>query len=95
MFATGVTAIALGIYAETGFSGNSTLPQNDSVNLAVEKGVKWLVSVQGIRMAVKPLTSGAASEGRDDVLPKCRSRQEQEGNGLAGRTESHSFDQYS
>jgi hypothetical protein len=46
-------------------------------------------------MAVKPLTSGAASEGRDDVLPKCRSRQEQEGNGLAGRTESHSFDQYS
>jgi hypothetical protein len=47
VFATGVTAIALGIYAETGFSGNSTFPQNDSVNLAVEKGVKWLVSVQG------------------------------------------------
>jgi hypothetical protein len=47
VFATGVTAIALGIYAETGFSGNSTLPRNDPVNLAVEKGVRWLVSVQG------------------------------------------------
>jgi Squalene-hopene cyclase C-terminal domain len=47
VFAAGVVAITIGIYAETGFSGNSTLPKNDPVTLAVEKGVKWLVSVQG------------------------------------------------
>jgi hypothetical protein len=47
VFAAGVAAITIGIYAETGFSGNSTLPKNDPVTLAVERGVKWLVSVQG------------------------------------------------
>jgi hypothetical protein len=47
VFAAGVIAITLGIYAETGFSGNNNLPKNDPVALAVEKGVKWLVSVQG------------------------------------------------
>jgi len=47
VFAAGVVAITIGIYAETGFSGNSTLPKNDPVTLAVERGVKWLVSVQG------------------------------------------------
>src|SRR6516162_10521925 len=38
---TGVAAVALGIYAEIGFSGS------DPVNTAVGKGLKWLVSVQG------------------------------------------------
>jgi hypothetical protein len=47
VFAAGVVVIAIGIYAETGFSGNNTLPKYDPVSLAVEKGVKWLVSVQG------------------------------------------------
>src|ERR1700681_2546980 len=47
VFAAGVVVIAIGIYAETGFSGNNTIPKNDPVNLAVQKGVKWLVSVQG------------------------------------------------
>src|SRR6266481_10043098 len=47
VFAAGVVVIAIGIYAETGFSGNNTLPKNDPVTLAVEKGVKCLVSVQG------------------------------------------------
>src|SRR5215469_1049620 len=47
VFAAGAAAIMIGIYAETGFSGNNNLPKNDPVNLAVEKGVKWLVSVQG------------------------------------------------
>src|SRR5580658_8927693 len=47
VFATGVAAIAIGIYAETGFSGNNTVPKNDPVSLAVARGVKWLVSVQG------------------------------------------------
>ena len=41
VFAAGVVVIAIGIYAETGFSGNNTLPKNDPVSLAVEKGVKW------------------------------------------------------
>lgn len=47
MFATGVAAIAIGIYAEKGFSGKNELPKNDPVPIAVQKGVKWLVSVQG------------------------------------------------
>src|SRR6478672_10994585 len=47
VFAAGVAAMAIGIYAERGFSGNNSLPKNDPVTLAVTKGVKWLVSVQG------------------------------------------------
>src|SRR5580692_6277137 len=43
----GVAVAALGIYAETGFSGDNNLPKNDPVATAVQKGVKWLVSVQG------------------------------------------------
>ncbi len=45
---TGVAALAIGIYAERGFSGNNNLPKNDpAVTAAVDKGMKWLVSVQG------------------------------------------------
>lgn len=40
---TGVTTLAIGFYAETGFSGS----KNDAVTVAVEKGTKWLASVQG------------------------------------------------
>src|SRR5271165_4748574 len=40
---TGVAALAIGFYAETAFSGSN----NNPVNAAVEKGAKWLVSVQG------------------------------------------------
>lgn len=47
VFATGVAAIALGIYAEKGFSGKTELTKNDPVGIAVQKGLKWLVSVQG------------------------------------------------
>ncbi|HEV3202412.1 MAG TPA: prenyltransferase/squalene oxidase repeat-containing protein [Bryobacteraceae bacterium] len=43
---TGVAVAAIGIYAEIGFSGDN-LPKNDPVATAVQKGVKWLVSVQG------------------------------------------------
>src|SRR5215471_317637 len=46
VFAAGVAAAAIGIYVEMGYSGSS-LPKDDPVNLAVTKGVKWLVSVQG------------------------------------------------
>ena len=44
-----VAAVAIGIYAEIGFSGDdlSALPGNDPRTVAVEKGLRWLVSVQG------------------------------------------------
>jgi hypothetical protein len=45
----GVAAVAIGVYAEIGFSGDdlSALPGNDPRTVAVEKGLRWLVSVQG------------------------------------------------
>jgi hypothetical protein len=44
-----VAAVAIGVYAEIGFSGDdlSALPGNDPRTVAVEKGLRWLVSVQG------------------------------------------------
>src|SRR5919198_1561295 len=48
VLAVGVAAIAIGIYAESGVSGRKrSEASNDPVAIAVEKGVKWLVSVQG------------------------------------------------
>jgi len=48
VFITGVAALAIGIYAETAFSGDRNLPsRKDPVAIAVDQGVKWLVSVQG------------------------------------------------
>src|SRR3981189_3531697 len=44
---TGVAAVAIGIYAETGFSGDHNVAKNDPVSVATAKGLKWLVSVQG------------------------------------------------
>src|SRR5215831_5831853 len=44
---TGVTAIAIGIYAETTGSPDKNRSSNDPVSIAVDKGMKWLVSVQG------------------------------------------------
>jgi hypothetical protein len=44
---TSVAVATIGIYAETGYSGDNNLPKNDPVAAAVQKGVKWLVSVQG------------------------------------------------
>jgi Prenyltransferase and squalene oxidase repeat len=44
---TGIAAVAIGIYAETGLSREKNPPQNDPVSIAVAKGMKWLVSVQG------------------------------------------------
>jgi len=42
---TGAAAIAIGICAETSVSVNK--PSHDPVSIAVDKGMKWLVSVQG------------------------------------------------
>src|SRR5215472_5116741 len=44
---TGVAAAMIGIYAETGFSSDQENGKKDSVDVAVAKGLKWLVSVQG------------------------------------------------
>jgi hypothetical protein len=40
-------AITIGICAGIGFSGDNNLPKNDPVGMAVQKGVRWLVSTQG------------------------------------------------
>jgi hypothetical protein len=44
---TGAAAIAIGICAETSVSVQKNPSRNDPDSVAVEKGVKWLVSVQG------------------------------------------------
>jgi len=44
---TGVAAVAIGIYAEIGFSGDHNVAKNEPVSVATAKGLKWLVSVQG------------------------------------------------
>src|SRR5258708_13597500 len=47
VFVIGVAAGAIGFYTQNAFSGSTTVPKNDPVRLAVEKGAKWLISVQG------------------------------------------------
>src|SRR5260370_25159361 len=42
----GVAVVAIGMYAERG-SGSTIAPKSDVVTGATEKGMKWLVSVQG------------------------------------------------
>ncbi len=44
---TGVAAVAIGIYAEMGISGEKENGKTDPVDAAVSKGLKWLVSTQG------------------------------------------------
>ena len=44
LFASGLAAVVFALYA---ISGNTTLNKNEPVSIAVEKGAKWLVSVQG------------------------------------------------
>src|SRR5947209_1609500 len=47
VFITGVAALAIGIYAEIGFSEDRAITKNDPTEVAIAKGLKWLVSVQG------------------------------------------------
>jgi hypothetical protein len=42
-----VVAAVIGIYAEIGLSKDKQARENDPVAMAVQKGVKWLISVQG------------------------------------------------
>src|SRR5215469_5697615 len=44
---TGVAALAIGIYAENTFSKEKEPSRGDPVTVAVDKGIRWLVSVQG------------------------------------------------
>ncbi len=44
---TGVAALAIGIYAERGFSADKESGNRDPTDAAVSKGLKWLVSTQG------------------------------------------------
>jgi hypothetical protein len=44
---TGVAALAIGIYAERGFSADKENVNRDPTDAAVSKGLKWLVSTQG------------------------------------------------
>src|ERR1700683_164903 len=43
---TGLAAVAIGVYAEIGLSAEKE-QINTPVTVAVDKGVKWLISVQG------------------------------------------------
>jgi len=47
VLAAGAAVMAMGIYAQRGFSGATIQPKNDAAAIAVEKGARWLVSVQG------------------------------------------------
>src|SRR6266478_5522804 len=47
VLAAGAAVMAIGIYAQRGFSGSTIQPKNDAAAIAVDKGMKWLVSVQG------------------------------------------------
>jgi hypothetical protein len=44
---TGAAVIAIGVCADTAVSVNKNPSQNNPVSIAVEKGLKWLVAVQG------------------------------------------------
>lgn len=44
---TGVAALAIGIYAENGFSGDKEDGKKEPDAAAVSKGLRWLVSTQG------------------------------------------------
>src|SRR5713101_7290365 len=44
---TGAAAIAIGICAQTGVSVEKKSSTEDPISIATEKGMKWLVSVQG------------------------------------------------
>src|SRR5579863_2517336 len=47
VLATGITALAIGVYADTTLSREKAPSKNDPAAMAVAKGEKWLVSVQG------------------------------------------------
>src|ERR1700682_4365097 len=47
MYAAAVAAVIIGVHAPKAFSGTTSPRNNDAITASVQKGVKWLVSVQG------------------------------------------------
>src|SRR6266849_2476738 len=47
MYAAAAAVVFIGVQAPKAFSGTTSPRNNDAISAAVQKGVKWLVSVQG------------------------------------------------
>ena len=73
---TGVAALAIGIYAEIGFSEDKAITKNDPTEVAVAKGLKWLVSVQG-------KDGGWGQDGGETSYVRQGERLESKGNDVA------------
>lgn len=73
---TGVAAVTIGIYAEIGFSGDNNVAQNDPAAMAVGKGLRWLVSVQGAN-------GGWGQDGGETSYVRQGERLESRGNDVA------------
>src|SRR5260370_1303809 len=75
VFVTGVAAIVIGIYAESALSGAKSQPKSPA-DLAVDKGIKWLVSVQG-------KNGGWGQDGGETSYVRQGERLESNGNDVA------------
>jgi hypothetical protein len=73
---TGVAALAIGIYAEIGFSEDNAINRNDPAEVAIAKGLKWLISVQG-------KDGGWGQDGGETSYVRQGERLESKGNDVA------------
>ncbi len=73
---TGVAALVFGICAETAFSGDENLPSNNKAAVAIDHGVKWLISVQG-------QDGGWGQDGGETTYVRQGERLESNGNDVA------------
>src|SRR5450755_4034595 len=73
---TGVAALAIGIYAEMGYSGDKESGGKEPVDTAVAKGLKWLVSTQG-------KVGGWGQDGGETSYVRQGERLESNGNDVA------------
>src|SRR5437899_3023864 len=76
VFVTGAAAIAIGAYAEIGFSVDNESGKKDPVEAAVAKGLKWLVSTQG-------KNGGWGQDGGETTYLRQGERLESNGNDVA------------
>src|ERR1700678_3914003 len=72
---TGLAAVAIGVYAEIGLSAEKE-QTNTPVTAAVDKGLKWLVSVQG-------KDGGWGQDGGETTYVRQGERLESTGNDVA------------
>jgi Prenyltransferase and squalene oxidase repeat len=73
---TGVAAIAIGFYAETTYSKDKEPARPEPVSAAVDKGIRWLVSVQGAN-------GGWGQDGGETSYVRQGERLESKGNDVA------------